>query len=393
MDLNKYVKWLGIVWLMPIFVTIPLNNVFSILSIIFLPIVIIYNLSNYGRIIEKSLSHISLLSFLLYILFVGLLQSVVNEQFEKYFILFSQGFLVFFILTSIYTYRDFNLIANSILFFCVISFLIGLIQFQLGIGQEYLQYTSGEIEFYLRPIPAGFDPNYYFINIIFPLVYSLYKIRLSKSKKSKLFFATLVLVFIMSTIFTSSKAALLVLFVICFTFIFKSIKALIISGVIFFIGYLFLLPMLFEFFPYAFARYEVLFSGDFQNVTTNRNIMWGISFDFSLSNPLFGVGLGQMVQYYTSILYFNQIGGQTTHNTFIHTIAETGIIGFTLWVVPLLSQLKKSFDGNKLIFLVLISTSIMMMSIDAGYYKTFFVYLSISYIITKNEKDISNSTL
>jgi O-antigen ligase len=391
--MSKLLKWFGIIWLLPIFITIPINNFFSILTIILLPLVIIYNLSNKGFLIEKSTSHILFIVFILYIFLTGVFKTVINEEFEKYFILYSEGFLVYYIITSIYTIKDINLLANSLVTFCLISFIIGLVQYQLEIGQEYLEYSSGRVEMFRRPIPAGFDPNYYFLNIIFPLVYSLNNLSESNTKIKKIFNYILILTFITNAIFTNSKSALIVTIILCLFFIFKNKKSFIITTSIIYISYLFLFPILIEFLPSTLYRYESLFSRDFQRITSSRNIMWAISYDFFLSNPLFGNGLGQMVKHYSSILYFKQIGGQSTHNTFIHTIAETGIIGFFLLFTPLFIQIKNSFTKNKLIFMVLVGTSIMMMSIDAGYYKTYYVYLSISYIINKNEKNTPNSSL
>jgi len=310
----------------------------------------------------------------------------INGDFYKYFSLFIQGIIVFYVFTSIFESSDFTLIANSIVFYTVISFFIGIFQFNIGVSDEYQVVSSNGVEFYSRPIPNGFDPNYYYLNIIFPIVYLQSRQRHVKNIITKFIFWLLILLFFINALFTGSKSAFIITTAVYFYYTLSTFRAFLTNILLLAIFIILILPVIGDFLSFSIIRYQTFFTGDIESITTGRNILWKDSFEVFLENPVFGLGLGQIVSLFSSRLMNLSIGGATTHNTIIHTLAETGILGFTLWASPVVLELKKSFKAKNFTFVLLLTTLTMMLSIDAGYYKIFFLYLGLSYILNDEKK-------
>lgn len=305
----------------------------------------------------------------------------INADFYKYFSLFIQGIIVFYVFTSIFEKGDLTLIANSILFYTAISFFIGIVQFNTGVSEEYQVVSSSGLEFYSRPIPNGFDPNYYYLNIIFPIVYLQSGKKHNKNVITKIIFWALSVLFFINALFTGSKSALIITAGVYLYYTLITFRAFLINLLTIAIIIVFILPVLGDFISFSFIRYQTFLSGDIESITTGRNILWKESFEIFLENPVFGLGLGQVVTLFSSQSLNVSMGGATTHNTIIHALAETGVLGFSLWASPVFLELKKSFRAKSFTFVLIVATLSMMLSIDAGYYKTFFLYLGLSYIL------------
>ena len=375
---------------MPIFVPLFIDNIFTYLTILFLPFVVIYNHNNNFKI------DVNLKFWIGYIIFSFIssiyLNSYINEFTTKYLILFIQGFLVYYIITSIYNYTDFEWLIKWIVFFSIISFLVALIQNFLGLSDVYIvnEDGKGRIVEYSRVVPKGFDPNYYYLHLLLPFCFSLVKFRNSKILLHKCFYLFLLLIFAYATIGLSSKSGLLIMFLlILFTFLKKS--KTIIYLIIFSSFTLFFLPILAQLFPYSFMRYESLFDGlassNYQSVTTHRTIGWAKSFFKFLDNPISGIGIGQVVAENSKNSMLSSLGLQTTHNGIIHTLAESGLIGFLLLFTPLFRILKQSLKmNNDILKYTIIGSFIMLLTIDAIYYKVLLFNLALVVIVLKKNK-------
>ena len=83
----------------------------------------------------------------------------------------------------------------------------------------------------------------------------------------------------------------------------------------------------------------------------------------------------------------SSLGLQTTHNGIIHTLAESGLIGFLLLFTPLFRILKQSLKmNNDILKYTIIGSFIMLLTIDAIYYKVLLFNLALVVIVLKKNK-------
>lgn len=385
---KSLIKIIGIIWIMPIFVPLFIDNIFTYLTILFLPIVVIYNFNDNFKIDVN-------LKFWIGYIIISFISSIYlnsyNEFTIKYLILYIQGFLVYYIITSIYNYTDFEWLINWVVFFSVISFLVAFIQNYYGLNDFYIvNEGGGNLVEYSRVVPKGFDPNYYYLHLLLPFCFSIVKFRDSKTFVHKCFYLFLLLMFSYATIGLSSKSALIIMIsLILLTFIKKRKTTIYLIIIVSFI--IIFLPILAQLFPYSFMRYESLFdslaSSNYQAASTSRTVVWAKSFFSFLDNPFSGIGIGQVVAENSKDSMLSSMGLQTTHNGIIHTLAESGLIGFLLIFTPLFRILKQSFKmNNDILKYTIIGSLIMILSIDALYYKVLMFNLALVAIVFKKNK-------
>lgn len=379
------IKKIGVLWLMPIFVSFYVQDLFLVMTLAILPFAVFKNFKN--KLNDSNIYFF--LGFLIYSFFQCFLDF--NDFGFKYLKLFFEGFLVYYISVSIFDYRDINWLVKTLVFFSFLSFVISIIQYYSGTTDTYI-INEGEngISTYYRIVPQGIDPNYYFLHLILPLCYSMQKLKTSKAIYKKAFYFLLLLIFIFAALGTSSKSALIITLFLFFITFFKFNRNIFIY---FFLIFLFILvyPLLSQILPYSFIRFEnlienlILFNLD--SVTTNRTLVWLESFFIFLENPLFGVGLGQIVASNSLSSFHTYLGLETTHNSFIHLLAEGGIFGFLLLFIPLIRILKKSYKfKSDILFFTIISVVLMLLSIDALYYKVVMVYFAL--VLLRDKKNI-----
>lgn len=388
---RKLIKQIGLLWLAPIFIPFFIEDIFSIFTVIFLFFVIDYKIKCN---IQTEKSVIWFLCFLIYAFIISLFKDVSNDYFTKYFIYFSQGFVVFFIITTLYNSRDIEWIIKWIIFFTLIAFIIGNIQKYLGLGKVEIIYdlSTATITEHTRPIPVGYDPNYYYLHLILPFVFCITKYMKSEIFKIKYFYLFLTFVFTYNIIMTASKSAIIISVLLFVLMFFNQSKGT--FRLIFFLILLYIiaLPILQDLYPYSFYRYQKMFdslnSNNLENVTSNRTIVWAMAINNFLMHPFLGAGLGQIVKEFSSNYYLSSIGAGTTHNSVLHTLTEMGIFGFFLLYFPFIQILRKIRLNSKLLYIALIGVLIMTLTIDAMYYKVVYVVLALCVVYNKKNDEI-----
>jgi hypothetical protein len=388
---RNIIKKIGLLWLAPIFIPFFIEDIFSIFTVIFFFFVIDYKIK-FNIKIEKSILWFGF--FLLYAFIISQFKDVSNDYFTKYFIYFSQGFLVFFIMSTVYDSRDIEWLIKWIIFFTVIAFIIGIIQKKLGLGRVEIIYdiSTATITEHTRPIPVGYDPNYYYLHLILPFVFCVTKYIKSEIFKIKYLYLFLTFLFTYNIIMTASKSAMIIsvfLFVLTFFNSSKNTFRLIFFLILF---YIIVLPILQDLYPYSFYRYQTMFESlnksNVDNATSNRTIVWWMSIKNFFTHPFFGAGLGQIVKEYSSNNYLASIGAGTTHSSILHTLTEMGIFGFFLLYIPFIQILRKIRLNSKLLYIALLGVLIMTLTIDAMYYKVVYVILALCVMYNKKNDEI-----
>lgn len=106
--------------------------------------------------------------------------------------------------------------------------------------------------------------------------------------------------------------------------------------------------------PDTYAR---LFKVDSYGDGSGRTELWGIAWNAFLSSPVFGTGWGSMYEY---------ADGTATHNTFLSMLAEQGIFGVLLFVMPICYVAVESIRRGEALPLMLILCCVMpALTIDA----------------------------
>ena len=374
--------------MLPIFVPLFIDGIFTYLTILFLPIVVIYSIK-YNFIIDKNLKF--WVGYIIFSLISSFFFNTYNEFAVKYLILYLQGFLVYYIITSIYNYMDFEWLIKWVVIFSIISFFIVVLQDFFGLTDVYIvNKGGGHIDEYSRLVPKGFDPNYYYLHLLLPFCFSFVKLRDSKILLHKFFYLFLFLIFAYASIGLSSKSSLIIMIILSLLIFLKKGKTTIYL-IIFTLIVLFFLPILTQLFPYSFMRYETLIdaitSSNYESATTSRTVAWYKSFFNFLNNPISGIGIGQVVEENSKNRMLTYLGLQTTHNGIIHTLAESGLIGFLLIFIPIFRVLIQSFKmNNDILKYTIIGSLIMIMSIDAIYYKVLMFNFALVTIFFKKNK-------
>ena len=276
----SFIQKIGVIWIIPIFIPLFIDNIFTYLTILFLPFVVIHNFNNKVK-IDVNLKF--WIGYIIFSFFSSIYLNSYNEFTTKYLILFTQGFFVYYIITSIYNYTDFEWLIKYVVFFSFISFSVTLIQDFYGLTDIYKvnEDGMGNIVEYSRIVPKGFDPNYYYLHLLLPFCFSMVKYRDSKTFVHKYFYLFLLIIFAYATIGLSSKSALIIMIFLSLSIFIKNRKATIYL-IIFSILVFLLLPTLAQLFPYSFMRYESLFdalrSSNYQSASTSRSLVWFESF-------------------------------------------------------------------------------------------------------------------
>ncbi|MFI7846649.1 O-antigen ligase family protein [Dorea amylophila] len=92
-------------------------------------------------------------------------------------------------------------------------------------------------------------------------------------------------------------------------------------------------------------------SGDIQNATSGRNVLWEKAIDIFKTNRIHGIGFGAFQSYFADHYIVKGIQAYLTHNIYVGLLAETGIIGFVLFVIFLLKNMVMTLKLKNTIFI------------------------------------------
>lgn len=135
------------------------------------------------------------------------------------------------------------------------------------------------------------------------------------------------------------------------------------------------------------------------NLSTNRIDLWKLALSHFIKNPIFGIGWSQ----------FKNLHGINVHNTYLQLLCEIGIVGFVLFMFPIVSLYKRTLlllikakrnqtinDVYKraLIISFGLQTFLLIINfIDPAFYRTFSIFvLAICILLLElvNNRIISN---
>lgn len=177
----------------------------------------------------------------------------------------------------------------------------------------------------------------------------------SRTKKNKKRYAILIILALVATLLTSKRAHTLFLavtFIIvyflanwkenAFKTMLKIVSIVIVAyfAIIFIVNYI---PAL----STVFSRFLTIGQDD---QTLTRFVMWEYAYDMFTTEPIYGIGWGAYRYRFSSLNMYE--GAANAHNIYLQLLAETGVIGFALFIWAAFRGLKGSIymmiNANKL---------------------------------------------
>ncbi len=132
-----------------------------------------------------------------------------------------------------------------------------------------------------------------------------------------------------------------------------------------------LIPGVSESFERFFGTFTTFESGNVEETTSGRILLWSAAINGWLSNPLFGNGWGTF--------YYLWPGGNRSiyaHNELLQILHDTGIIGLTLFLILIISSLVLAYRNVKRIRANVIGGALLSVSYFAFAFEVFMITYS-----------------
>ena len=191
---------------------------------------------------------------------------------------------------------------------------------------------------------GGLVGNYQFAGMLMSIACILFLIDYFNNNVRK--FNLIGCLFCLCALLMSGKRMFAILVVISFLVIYikseskNKIQRLFAAIVIISVG----IVAMYYFIPSARELFERILelSSDEQTLTSGRNVLWEKAIDIFKDNKIYGIGFGAFETYFGDHFVIRGISAYLTHNIYFGLLAETGIIGFTVYIVFMISTLIKT---------------------------------------------------
>ncbi|MGM0923899.1 MAG: O-antigen ligase family protein [Bacillota bacterium] len=276
-------------------------------------------------------------------------------------------------------------IANVGIFFNITSLLLyvaGLKTLSLGGEGERITHLGVMVDRgYPRLIGLLQDPNFF---VFYNTIFFAYFLCNANSLKNRLG----LMLCLITNLLTFSRGGLLALIMIFCIYILlnnlvKQFKILFgLAASLSIIAYIAIVQLKFDIYGILDSRIN-----DFSNDGgSGRFELWGRAWEYFSSNVLLGIGAFNFSDY-NSFQYQDTL---TVHNTFLDILSESGIIGFTcylMFISLVIYQLIESrvYKKKPYLFLAFIGFVFQMVSLSVIINDIFFMYLAILSIYLKNQ--------
>ena len=179
------------------------------------------------------------------------------------------------------------------------------------------------------------DPNHFAFSLLLPISLGIENIFEERRLKRKALLIAILGMMIFSVIISGSRGGLLGVLVIFLVYIFLIKKRLLLLILIALLGIL-----LIEFTPdYFFERIE----NTAESGGAGRVTIWTYGLAILKHNWLYGVGLNNFPKAYGEFAHFTPLTTaiyRGAHNTYIQTLVELGIIGFSVMILSIVTHYK-----------------------------------------------------
>lgn len=169
-----------------------------------------------------------------------------------------------------------------------------------------------------------------------------------EGRKKRLLYIALLFLSLLMILTTAKRSALLLVIVVPILFYIKFIKGrsirtigklstlkIVFGFAIIALGFIYFISAHPDFLTNLIEKEETLSNS--QDISNGRYDLWDIAYKGFLSSPLYGIGLKQIYN----------LTGFDVHNTYIQILAETGILGFVIFLFSVTCVYKSSVKNVK----------------------------------------------
>lgn len=181
-----------------------------------------------------------------------------------------------------------------------------------------------------------------------------------KGRKQRWFYAILTILFTVSLLLTAKRAHILFAIAAFFVVYFysvsdKKISNRFIKTISFVLTFLVIVTIVISVVP-AFSGFIARFQQTMDNgdVSMGRFRMWGYALDTFRRNWLLGIGWHQFASKVS--LAYDGTGMYDVHNIYLQLLCETGVLGFSVYIIWMISCLKNAIKNYKKAVIVVNST-------------------------------------
>ena len=217
--------------------------------------------------------------------------------------------------------------------------------------------------------------------------FTVFLYRILNSDKNRLFYGIALLINAYSTLKTGSRTGLTTLAIVALAIFFTSVRKEgfsafkgVIMGIIAFVVLYFVVK---EYLPQN--TFDRLFEFDTYEGGSNRDILWENALELYKKglNPIFGAGWGA---------YFGYNGiYKAVHNTYIGMLCDVGMLGFSLFFVPIINALWQLWKKRNILpicfFITAAVPAFFIEAINKRYFWNAVLLLFIYYERQKNENE------
>ena len=293
----------------------------------------------------------------------------------------------------------FKLVQFFILYFALINVIGGVNQFIVLTGFYISFVTINSIVALIQAITGGlervsgyeYNPNSLAMNCLLSLTFCLCLIPVIKNRLVKRLLFVIVFINVLTTILTQSRAplfAMVVLFLLVYLF-YRQRAFIVLLIIVSVLGAAFLVPT--KYTERVTNYVQKLQTGEVFE-TTRWNLIRGAWYMFR-DHPILGVGPGNfyiMYGYKYGPTMLKDYAFRASHNSYLGYLSETGVVGFSVFIVllviifyDLIKNRKRIIASGDLMLLRISDAFIMnliLLCVIAFFYDTIFTRLSFYFI-------------
>lgn len=212
----------------------------------------------------------------------------------------------------------------------------------------------GDIEMF----GTSFDPNYIGIPLVAACILLLDNILKSSKSYLKIMYATAWITIVFAIIQTSSRgnAVSFAFGSICILYNYIRSTNVSLKKILFLTVMVVGLVYAFKFLNYSFGDNISRMTSFGEGADSGRFELWKQSIQVFFDNIIWGTGLGGVAA---------STQDHCSHNTYLQILAETGLVGFCLFVPVLVGLLKKAFRYDRVIFSMVLSMYLQIVFLNA----------------------------
>lgn len=253
-----------------------------------------------------------------------------------------------------------------------------------GVIASVVAYINGNFLAGRLILTESNDPNNFAALIFLPASLAWDRMQ-NGSKKQKVFYASVFVLFSFIILYTGSRGVLLSLLIMVIVYFIvsgktKSLRILLVAAFLAFLIWKFIIPLL----PSNIAN-RVLNPNMYSSNASRRTVIWGYLVKDIIPNlPVWGLGAGTVSLELAN--YYGKVNG--AHNTYLNMIGEFGVLGIPAFIMMFISYFHKLIKGKRVMSVSLLAGICVVIFFLDSFAKKFFWNVILLIILQNNTLEI-----